>query len=229
MAVDVPDAGQAGAGQNQQVLPHRQIVHLHHPQLGVLIAQVQHRRHVPRVAVLKGDHPAGGVPRRHFGEHFVPGGAADRLGVGEQLPQGDVGERPLHPLIGHPVLAQQQRLVLAGQGHPVADMVQIIGPQDRVLDAVRRFLQHLLFPGRVMDGQAVGLFVLRHLHHRPHPPLKQSGQLSVHRVDLLTGLFQGIHGGSLPSLVKIRLSMVCHAVIIPYTGRPDNRTGNSFS
>ena len=91
-------------------------------------------------------------------------------------------------------------------------MVEVIGPQGGVGDPVGRLLQHLFFPGGVVDGQAVHLFVQRHLHHRPHPPLKQGGQLSVRLVDFPPGLFQLVHGGSLPSFVKflLNLSLVYH-------------------
>ena len=96
MTVHAADLGKLGAGQHQQVLGDGQVVHVHHPQVGVIVAQVQHGRNIARVAVLKGHHAVGSVPPLHGGEHLVPGGAAHGLGVGEQCPQRDVRKGPLH-------------------------------------------------------------------------------------------------------------------------------------
>ena len=41
MAVDVLELGQLGAGQDEQVLGDGQVVDVHHPQLGVVVAQVE--------------------------------------------------------------------------------------------------------------------------------------------------------------------------------------------
>ena len=73
-------------------------------------------------------------------------------------------------------------------------MIPVIGAQRRVLDAGCSLFQHGGLPGGVKDGQTVGLLVAGDLQHRRHPPLKQRGQLGVHRVDLGAGLFQCVHG-----------------------------------
>ena len=72
-------------------------------------------------------------------------------------------------------------------------MVPVIGAQGRVLNARLGFVQHHSLPGCIKDRQAVGCLVLRHAEYCRHPPLKQCGQLGVHRVDLAAGLFQCVH------------------------------------
>ena len=105
-----------------------------------------------------------------------------------------MGKRALHALIGRAVLAQHHGFVLLGYVHQVLHMVFIIGPQGGILNAGGRFFQHSGLAGGVVDGQAVGTLIFRHLQHSGHPPLKQCGQLGVHRVDLGACLFQCVHG-----------------------------------
>ena len=193
MAVHTGQVGKLGAGQHQQVLGDGQVVDIHHPQPGVVIAQVQHRRHIPRVAVLKGHHAVGGIALFHGIEHLIPGGAAHSLGMGKERPERDVGKSTFHALIGGAVAAQHLGLVLLGHVHHVLHMVPVIGAQGRVPDPRFGLVQHHLFAGGIKDGQAVGLFVFRHAEHRLHPPLKQGSQLGIHRVDLPAGLFQCVH------------------------------------
>ena len=195
MTVHAADLGKLGAGQHQQVLGDGQVVHVHHPQVGVIVAQVQHGGNIARVAVLKGHHAVGSVTPLHGGEYLVPGGAAHGLGVGEQCPQRDVRKGPLHALIGGAVLAQNEGFVLLGHVHHVLDMVFIIRAQRRGMDAGGGLFQHGGFPRGIKDRQAVGTLVLGHLQHSGHAPLKQGSQLGVHFVDLGTGLFQCVHGG----------------------------------
>ena len=194
VAVDASDLVEPGARQHQKILRDGQIIHIHHPQVRVVIAQVQHGGHVACVAVLKGHHAVGGVAALHRVEHLVPCGIAHRFSMGEQRPQGNVGKGTLHALIGGAVLPQNLRLVLLGHVHHVLDMVFIVGPQGRLLNACGGFLQHGSLPGCIVNGQTVGTFVFGHLQHGSHPPLEQRSQLGVHRVDLGAGLFQCVHG-----------------------------------
>ena len=163
---------QLGAGQDQQVLGDGQVVNIHDPEVGVVIAQIQHRRNIARVAVLEGHDAVGRIPVLHRIEHFVPRREAHGLGVGEKGLQGNVGKGTLHALIGGTVLAQHLGLVVLRYIHHVLDMIAVIG------------------------AQTVGLFVLGNGQHRRHPPLKQRGQLGVHRVDLAAGFVQCVHGST---------------------------------
>ena len=193
MAVDVLELGQLGAGQDEQVLGDGQVVDVHHPQLGVVVAQVEDGGDIACVAVLKRHNAVGGVAPADGIEHLVPRRAADGLRVGEERPQRDVGESAFHALIGGAVPAQHLGFVLLGDVHHVLDMVFIVRPEGGVLDAGRSLFQHHRLPRGVKNRQAVGLFVLGDAEHSGHPPLKQGGQLRVHRVDLGAGLFQCVH------------------------------------
>ena len=193
MAVDVPELGQLGAGQDEQVLGDGQVVDVHHPQLRVVIAQVQHGGDIARVAVLEGHDAVGGVPSPDGLEDLVPRRVAHCLRVGEERPQRDVGKSTLHALIGGAVLAQHLRLVLLGDVHHVLDVISVVGPEGGILNAGRSLFQHHRLPCGVIDRQAVGLLVLGDAEHGGHPPLKQGGQLRIHRVDLSAGLFQCVH------------------------------------
>ena len=187
---------QLGAGQDQQVLGDGQVVDIHDPEVGVVIAQIQHRRNIARVAVLEGHDAVGRIPALHRIEHFVPRREAHGLGVGEKGFQGNVGKGALHALIGGTVLAQHLGLVVLRYIHHVLDMIAVIGAQGRVLNAGLGLIQHHLFPRGVEDRQTVGLFVFGNGQHRRHPPLKQRGQLGVHRVDLAAGFVQCVHGST---------------------------------
>ena len=116
----------------------------------------------------------GGVAPLHGVEHFIPGGVADGLGMGEERFERDVGKGSLHALIGGAVPAQHLSFVLLGDIHHVLDMVLIVRPEGSVLDAGRSFFQHHRLPCGVKNRQAVGLFVLGDAEHSGHPPLKQS-------------------------------------------------------
>ena len=93
--------------------------------------------------------------------------------MGEERPQRDVGESAFHALIGGAVPAQHLSFVLLGDIHHVLDMVFIVRPEGSVLDAGRSLFQHCRLAGSVVNGQAVGLFVLGYAEHSGHPPLKQ--------------------------------------------------------
>ena len=72
----MPELGQLGAGQDEQVLGDGQVVDVHHPQLGVVVAQVEDGGDIACVAVSNGTtpwrcRPADGI------EHLVPRRAAD--------------------------------------------------------------------------------------------------------------------------------------------------------
>ena len=162
----------------------------------MVVAQIQHGGNIARVAVFKRHHAVGGVAPLHGVKHFVPGGAADGLGMGEERFERDVGKGPLHALIGGAVAAQHRGLVLLGNVHHVLDMVPVVGAQGRLLNAGGGFVQHHRLPRGVKDGQAVGLFVRGNGQHRGHPALKQRRQLRVHRVDLRACFVQCVHGES---------------------------------
>ena len=194
VAVNMPQLVEPCARQHQQILRDGQVVHIHHPQVRVVIAQVQHGGNIACMAVFKRHDAVSGIAAFHGIEHLIPGGIAHGLGVGEQRLEGNVGKRALHALIGRAVLAQHHGFVLLGYVHQVLHMVFIIGPQGGILNAGGRFFQHSGLAGGVVDGQAVGTLILCHLQHGGHPPLKQCGQLGVHRVDLSACLFQCVHG-----------------------------------
>ena len=164
---------QRGAGQDQQVLRDGQVVHIHDPQGGVVVAQVQHGGHIARVAVLKGDHAMGCIAAFHRVEDLVPGGVADRLRMGEERLERDVRKGSLHALIGGAVPAQHLGLVLLGYIHHVLYVVAVIGAQGGVLNARFGLVQHHGFPRGIEDRQAVGLFVFGDRQHSRHPPLEQ--------------------------------------------------------
>ena len=215
MAVDAFDLVELCARQHQQVLGDGQIVHIHHPQRRVIIAQIQHGRNIARMAVLKGNNAPGGIAAFHRVKYLVPGGVAHSLGVGEQRPEGDVGKGTLHALIGGAVLAQHHGFVLLCHVHQVLHVVFIVGPQGRVLNAGRSLFQHCRLAGGVVNGQAVGSFVFCHLQHSGHPPLKQCGKLGIHCVDLGACLFQCVHGFTSFYMAPIGHLILRYPVSIP--------------
>ncbi len=85
---------------------------IHHPQVGVVIAQVQHSGNIARVAVLKGDYAVGRIARGPPRRRPRPTWEAHGLGMGEERLEGDVGKGTLHALIGGAVLAQHLGLVI---------------------------------------------------------------------------------------------------------------------
>ena len=161
----------------------------------MIIAQVQHGRNIPGVAVFKGHYAVGSFAGGHGLEYLVPCGIAHGLGVGEQRLEGDVGKRSLHPLIGGAVAPQHGSLVLLGDVHHVLDMVFIVRAQRKLLNAGCGLFQHGGLPGGIVDGQAVRPLIFGHLQNGSHPALEQRSQLRIYRVDLGTGLFQCVHGG----------------------------------
>ena len=194
MAVDAFDLVEFCARQYQKILGDGQIVHIHHPQRRMVIAQIQHGGNIARMAVLKGNDAPGSIAALHCIKHLVPCGIAHSLGVGEQRPEGNVGKGTLYALIGSAVLAQHHGFVLLCHVHQVLHVVFIVGPQGRVLNAGRSLFQHCRLAGGIVNGQAMGSFVFGHLQHGGHPPLKQRSQLGIHRVDLGARLFQCVHG-----------------------------------
>ena len=136
----------------------------------------------------------GSIAAFHRVEDLVPGGAADRLRMGEERLERDVRKGSLHALIGGAVPAQYRGLVLLGHIHHVLYVVAVIGAQGGVLNARFGLVQHHGFPRGIEDRQTVGLFVFGDRQHSRHPPLEQRGQRGVHRVDLPAGFVQCVHG-----------------------------------
>ena len=129
----------------------------------MVIAQVQHGGNIPGVAVFKGHYAVGGFAGGHRLEYLVPCGITHGLGVGEQRLEGDVGKRPLHPLIGGAALPQHSGLVLLGNVHHVLDVVFIVRAQRRLLNTGCGLFQHGGLPGGIVDGQAVRPLIFGHL------------------------------------------------------------------
>ena len=163
MAVHRAQLGKLGARQHQKILGDGQVVHTHHPQLRVVITQVQHGGNVPGVAVFKGYYAVSGFARGHGFEHLVPCGIAHGFGVGEQRLEGDVGKCTFHSLIGGAVVPQHGSFVLLGKIHQVLDMVFIVRAQRGLLNAGCGLFQHGGLPGGIVDGQAVRPLIFGHL------------------------------------------------------------------
>ena len=90
VAVHMGQLPQLGAGQNQQVLGDGQVVDIHDPEVRVVIAQIQHRRNIARVAVLEGHDAVGRIPGSFMRREGRPGERA--------ILTSRVVDRPMRPL-----------------------------------------------------------------------------------------------------------------------------------
>ena len=97
VAVDAFDLVEFCARQHQKILGDGQIVHIHHPQRRMVIAQIQHGGNIARMAVLKGNDAPGNIAAFHRVKHLVPGGIAHSLGVGDSARRAMWAKAPSTP------------------------------------------------------------------------------------------------------------------------------------
>ena len=72
VAVDAFDLVEFCAGSTRRFWEMGEIVHIHHPQRRMVIAQIQHGGNIARMAVLKGNDAPGSIAAFHRVKHLVP-------------------------------------------------------------------------------------------------------------------------------------------------------------